>query len=125
MVVRGFHGLLIYADLFWYKHLVTYCSLLKQHQGQLNAELLAQLKDLLRFRKVDSGVHPSRSKALTEKDGASNPTLEALNQLSDVKDLVSHLFIFRAQMAREEASDKSPEGKLFPGKMRWQKPDVF
>lgn len=113
IIVRGFHGLLIYADMFWYKHLLTYFSLLSQREGQINTELLAQLQFLLRFRKDDSGVLPLKSKAPTKKDGAYDSTLEALNHLPDVKSLVSYIKEFRAKMALEQASDKSPEGRLF------------
>jgi hypothetical protein len=112
IIVRGFHGLLIYADMFWYKHLLTYCSLLSQRKGQFNRELQAQLQLLLKFRKEDSGILLSKLKAPTEKDRSPDPNLEALNCLPDVKSLVSHVLVFRAKVAREDASDKSPEGEL-------------
>ena len=112
VIVRGFHGLQIYADMFWYRHLLAYCSLSVQHKRQFSIELLAQLQLLLRFRKEDSRVTVLKSKAATEKNGTEDPTLEVLNHLPDVKRLVSDVLVFRTKMSREETSDKSPESKL-------------
>lgn len=114
VVVRGFHGLQIYADMFWYRHLLAYCG---QYQRQFSTELLAQLQHLLRFRKEDSRAPVPTSKTRTEKDASEDRSLEALNHLPDVKRLVSDVLVFRAKMSREDASDKSLESKLpFPSK---------
>jgi hypothetical protein len=66
---------------------------------------------LLRFRKKDSGASFSELKAATEKDGTGDPILEAMDQLPEVKTLVSDVFVFRSKMAREDASGKSPESR--------------
>jgi hypothetical protein len=112
IIVGGFHGLQIYADMFWYRHLLAYCGLLVQQKRQLSTELLTQLQLLLRFWKEDSRATVPKSKTTTEKDGTEDPTLEALNHLPDVKRLVSDVLVFRTKMTREDASDKSPESKL-------------
>ena len=50
---------------------------------------------------------------MTEKGGTADPSLEALNHLPDVKNLVSDILVFRDKMARDVTSDKSPEGTFF------------
>lgn len=112
VIVRGFHGLQIYADMFWYRHLLAYCGLLVQHKRQFSTELLAQLQLLLRFRKEDSRATVLKSKTATEKDGTEDSTLEVFNHLPNVKRLVSDVLVFRAKMSREDASGKSPESEL-------------
>ncbi|PMD47183.1 hypothetical protein L207DRAFT_448755, partial [Hyaloscypha variabilis F] len=110
IIACGFHGLLIYADMFWYKHLLTYCSLLSQHkERQFSRELLAQLHLLMRFSKEDNQALLSGSNTTREKDGTTDPTLEPLNQMPDVKRLVSDIIVFRTKMARENGSEKSAE----------------
>jgi hypothetical protein len=47
-----------------------------------------------------------------DKDEAKDPSLEELNHLPDVKELVSSVLVFRAKIALEDASDKSPESKF-------------
>jgi hypothetical protein len=112
IIIRGFHGLQLYADMFWHRHLLAYCSLLGQHKRQFSPELLSQLRLLLRFRKEDSSTPVPQYKSGTDKDGTEDPSLEELNHLPDVKGLVTDVLVFRAKMAREDASDKSPESKL-------------
>ncbi|PQE30167.1 hypothetical protein CJF32_00003620 [Rutstroemia sp. NJR-2017a WRK4] len=109
IIVRGSYGLQIYADRFWYKHLLLYCGLLIQHQGQFSAELLSQLQRLLRFRKEDSRPPVPLPKSGTEKNLAEDTRLEALNYWADLKRFVSDVVEFRAKMSRDDASDKSIE----------------
>jgi hypothetical protein len=112
IIVRGFHGLQLYADKFWYKHLLEYCCLLGQHQRQFSTELLTQLQLLLRFRKDNFQVSSTPIKVVTEKS-PHDLSLEALNHLPDVKRLVSDVLALRAKIAREDASDRNLEGKSF------------
>jgi len=115
IIIRGFHGLQLYADMFWYRHLLAYCSLLGRHKRQFSPELL------LRFRKEDNRTPVPQSKTGTDKNGAEDPALEELNHLPYVKALVTDVLVFRAKMAREDASDKSPESKFsFPAKLGLQ-----
>jgi hypothetical protein len=109
IIIRGFHGLQLYADMFWYRHLLAYCSLVGQRKRQFSPELLSQLQLLLRFRKEDSST-PSQCKSGTA--GTEDLSLEGLNHLPDVKGLVTDVQLFRAKMVREDAPDKSPESKL-------------
>ena len=112
IIIRGFHGLQLYADMFWYRHLLAYCSLLGQQKRQFSPELLAQLQFLLKFRKEDSRTPVRQFKTGTDKNGAEDPALEELNHLPYVKALVTDVLAFRAKIAREDVSDKSPESKL-------------
>ncbi|PQE25152.1 hypothetical protein CJF31_00006017 [Rutstroemia sp. NJR-2017a BVV2] len=109
VIVRGCYGLQIYADRFWYEHLLLYCGLLRQHQIQFSTELLSQLQLLLRFRKEDSREPAPMSKIITEKNVTEDPRLETLNYWPDVKRLVSDVVEFRTKMGREYTSDKSLE----------------
>jgi hypothetical protein len=112
IIVRGCYGLQIYADRFWYKHLLLYCGLLRQHQSQFSTGLLSQLQLLLRFRKEDSRPPFPLPKSRTEKNVAEDTRLEALNYWPDLKRLVSDVVEFRAKISMDDASDKSLESKL-------------
>jgi hypothetical protein len=111
IIVQGFHGLEPYADMFWCRHLLAYCSHLRQ-QHQFSTELLAQLQLLLRFRKCDRRAPVPASQTRTEEETTEDTSLEALNHLPDVKRLVSDILVFRAKIKQQDASDKSFESKL-------------
>jgi hypothetical protein len=111
-ILRGFHGLQIYADMFWFRHLLAYCDLLSQHRRQFSSELLAQLQLLLRFRKEGTGAPNAISRTRIEKDATYDSSLEALNHSPEVKRLVSDVLVFRANMKRKDTSDGSPDSKF-------------
>lgn len=114
-IVQGFHGLQVYANTFWYKHLLAYCGLLGQQQRQFSPELRAQLQLLLRFRKDANQAHVPKSKTRTEKDATEDLSIEALNHMPDVKRLVSDVFVFGDKINREGTLDKPLEGEfLYP-----------
>jgi hypothetical protein len=112
IIIRGFHGLQLYADMFWYRHLLLYCGLLAQHKRQFSPELLAQLQHLLRFSKKDNRTPVEKCKTGTDKDRTEDPSLSELNHLPDVKRLVSDVLVFRGKMIRDGVSDKSPESEF-------------
>ena len=110
-IVQGHHGLEVYANMFWSKHLLAYCSILRQ-QHQLSEELLGQLQLLLRFRKDDIQGLVGASKTRTEEEPTKDTSLELLNHLPDIKRLVSDVISFRAKIKQNNASDKPLERKF-------------
>lgn len=113
IIVQGFHGLLIYADAFWCKHLLEYCSFLGQERQSFSPELLAQLQLLLKFRKTvveASNVSQSIELQLSDMEDCG---LEALNHLPDIKQLVLDVLTFRAKMNKEHGTNNSSESKHF------------
>jgi hypothetical protein len=109
IIVQGFHGLQVYANKFWYKHVLEYCNFVAQQQYEVSPELLAQLQRLLMFKKTDVQATPSPNSRMEEN--RSEPGLEALRHVPDIRRLLSNVTQFRAKMNREDASDKSPESK--------------
>ena len=91
----------MYANIFWTKHLLAYCGLLNQHQRQFSTGLQAQLQLLLRFRKNNT-----RSQTFISKDA----DLGALNDVPDIKKLVSDVVEFQSKMVRDTALYETSEG---------------
>ncbi|KAI9640653.1 hypothetical protein NHQ30_010957 [Ciborinia camelliae] len=103
IIVQGFHGLLMYANMFWYMHLLEYCK----SQRQLSTELLSQLQQLLlHYRKENMPVSDPKANARASSQG---PNLEALNHLPEIKRLISDILAFRFRLNLDDISDKSPE----------------
>lgn len=122
IIVEGLHGMEIYADKFWCRHLLEYCSLLRQ-QHQFSTELLTQLQLLLRFRKDGGLALVPTSHARTKEDATKVTKLEALNQWPDIKSLVSDVLVFQANIKKDDDSDKSLESNL-PSQEVYSKPNT-
>ena len=105
VIIQGFHGLQVYANMFWTKHLLAYCSLLIENRAQFSRELQTELQLLLRFRKHNDPLLPSTSK---------NTALGVLDDMPDIKSLVSDTVEFQAKMVRDTTSYKSFEGNYLP-----------
>jgi hypothetical protein len=117
VIVRGFHGLLPYADMFWYRHLLAYCNLQDQRTPKLSQEVLTQLCLLVRFKKHEAGDILD-----TGSDSTEEPGLEALSHLPDVKSLIREIIVFRRKNG-EQSSDRSPEGKTSGSEVQYLRPD--
>ncbi|CZR69490.1 related to vegetatible incompatibility protein HET-E-1 [Phialocephala subalpina] len=108
IIVRGFHGLLVYADKFWHKHIQEYCGVLIRQQRQFSPELLSQLCLLLRFTK-SGGQALQTSTRESEDDKTEEARLEVLRCVPDVQMLLSNVIRFRAIVEKEDTSESSPE----------------
>jgi hypothetical protein len=112
-VIQGFHGLQLYANKFWYKHLLQYCELQDIRPVQFSQELLQQLRLLLRFQKNN------RKEACFEtgSDGISaadqSVGLEMLDHLPEIKSMVSDVIAFKTKLDRNDSSDKDPDSKFW------------
>jgi hypothetical protein len=97
MVVRGLHGLQLYANRYWYQHLLAYL-----HSGMgIPQDLLTQLHTLLNFWKQDRHITFSQASVETSE-------LQVLDHLPGIKSMVSELIFSRAI---KETSEMSPEGQ--------------
>lgn len=110
IIVQGFHGLQVYANMFWYRHLLAYCGLLRQHE--FSKELLAQLQLLLRYRKDDTATLVQSPQINTEGKSAQDPSTEVLNCLPFAKKLVSDVLELRAKIDQKDVSDKHFDSKF-------------
>jgi len=117
IVIRGFHGLHLYANKFWYKHLLAYCKLQDKRQDQFPEELLLQLERLLKFRKKprEELCFQSANNVVSEAD--QNVGLEMLRDLPEIKSMVSDVIAFRAKLSRDDSSDKDPESEYSMNKL--------
>lgn len=88
MVVAGLHGLQLYANRYWYQHLLSHLS------GGMGFPhgLLAQIYKLRDFRKEGVG----NSVPLVAASGP--PELCPLNNIPEIKSMVSEMIDFRANM---------------------------
>ena len=122
IISQRLYGLEVYADMFWCTHLLEYCSLLRQ-QCQFSTDLLAQLKRLLRFRKDDTRALDPALHIRMEEEATEVPSLEALNEWPDIKELVSDILVFRAKISQEDLSDKPVESMSSPTQFQVSKPN--
>ena len=99
MVVGGLHGLQLYANRYWYQHLLAYL-----HSGMgIPQDLLTQLHMLLNFWKQDV-------RHITIPQGSVETSeLQVLDHLPGIKSMVSELIFSRA--IKKEISEMSPEGQ--------------
>jgi len=102
LIAQGLHGLQLYANQFWYKHLIIYFDLLRKKGIPPPLDLLEQLSLLLAFQRDQSATAVPLPKQLEE--------LVVLDGLPRVKELVSKIMAFRNGLNRDELFDKSPEG---------------
>ncbi|CAG8975822.1 hypothetical protein HYALB_00009402 [Hymenoscyphus albidus] len=108
IIVHGFHGLHIYADHFWYKHLLEYCDFLHRNNRQISLELLVQLNRLLNYKKAHPGCLTSIAESGEMKLFTKPPCLDVLNHAPEVKDLVLEVLEFRSRPdLAANSSDKS------------------
>lgn len=106
LIVQGFHGLLVYANMFWYKHLLEYC----QTKRQCPEGLLTQPEYLvLRYKKEDISFPDPKSAVRVDTQDIA---LEDLNNWPEIKQLVSNILMFQSRLNIDDQSDMSPESKL-------------
>ncbi|TVY35124.1 Vegetative incompatibility protein [Lachnellula occidentalis] len=108
-VVRGLHSLQPYGNRFWTSHLLQYCSLQARKKMPLSEDLSTQLNMLTRFQKASETLAGPSKHQLTpvELEG-----LRALDQMPQVKTLVTSLIEFRSSLEEKDASntsDKTPD----------------
>jgi len=106
IILQGFHGLQLYANQFWAKHILTCCNLLSTCDDVLPDEMIAQLEKLVRFRKQmwqDSSVPET-----LDLDGDS-ATLQQLPH--HIRGFIREVSQFREGLTRNEYPHKSPKGK--------------
>jgi hypothetical protein len=116
IVLQGFHGLQLYANQFWYRHVLACCGLYAKGHIILPNELSNQLKKLLRFRKQArheafwSGNSEAGSNILHENGDGD---FLALNQLPrDVRDFIWEVIKFRKGVSSDDFTQKTPDGML-------------
>lgn len=108
VVVQGFHGLHLYANQFWFKHLLIYLHMQTRSGTKTSEPLLQQLLVLVRFQKDHKMQLGELERFVTP---SFNVELRVLDSLPLVKLLVAKTVAFRASLNREEMSIKSAEGR--------------
>jgi hypothetical protein len=101
IIVEGIHGLHLYANHFWYRHLLAYAAVCAKRHISLSQDFIQQLDSLLRFCKNDI-AHSS-----VQVSG-----LEILDLVPAVKELVSRIISFRESLKKDYWNDKTPQSKL-------------
>lgn len=122
IVIQGFHGLQVYADKFWYKHLQAYCEFVHQNNRQFSHELRNQLTLLLQYKKLSEDA-PTALCQLGANDITNSPSLNVLNDIPKIKSLVLEVLEFRAKMNVADSSDKTPEGMAPENDSKWRDTD--
>lgn len=110
-IVKGFHGLHLYANRFWFAHLLEY---LKSH-GRLDttvpAALTRQLHCLSQFRKESqSPEFHAELRAIGPLQSIETCTA-TLDNLPDTKSLVQNILAYRQILAQETHTQKTSDGE--------------
>lgn len=103
-VVQEIHGLQLYANKYWYRHLITYALYCAEKKLGFSMELVSQLSELLRLQKDRIEGPTSRPVPV------SSPTtldLGLLTQFPLVKEFILEVDCFRMSLARDIISDRS------------------
>jgi hypothetical protein len=111
LVVRGFYGLQLYANQFWYKHLLAYCALWEKKQTQFPDELLMQLDLLVRYLKDNRPEGESERSSILAKLCVLEGN-EGLHHVPHVRDLIANVISFRAALSQDDLANKAPERRL-------------
>jgi hypothetical protein len=104
VVIQGFHSLHLYANEFWYKHLLAYARCCLDERVAFPMDLLDQLSSLLRFQK-DKNIHLECQESPT-----SVSRLEVLDQVPAVRDLVSNLVAFKEALKKDDPNCRNAQG---------------
>ncbi|KAH6714004.1 hypothetical protein BKA61DRAFT_428897, partial [Leptodontidium sp. MPI-SDFR-AT-0119] len=103
LVISGFHGLQLYANQFFTKHLQAYFTPLAASRGRPTPELVMELQKLLLFSKnLDDTVSATSSRV----------NWDMLSEYPQVVSFLQRLIAFREGLKQEEVSSnmlKSPE----------------
>lgn len=105
VVVKGFHGLQLYASQFWIEHLLFHCEKQARKKVYLLPELLDQLQLLLRFRKM-SGLDTHIEEHPNLPQSMANTKL--LERIPNLRNLVSDVITFRSNLDQDESTGQSP-----------------
>jgi hypothetical protein len=111
-VLQGVHGLQIYANQFWYKHIFAYLDLVVTEKVELPEYLIQQLEEILKYSKVNPSEALTQSTPVgTSKSRAvPNHQCHSLKNFPGLHELVSNLEVFRHGLKSQDWSQKSIEG---------------
>lgn len=110
-IVKGYHGLHLYANKFWFAHLLKYLNSRGRHDILVPAQLREQLSNLRRFRKESqSPEFHAQIRAIGPLQSIENRTA-TLDDLPDTKSLVHNILAYRQILAQETHTQKSSEGE--------------
>jgi hypothetical protein len=112
-VLQGLHGLQIYANQYWHKHIVAYMDHVVSQELEVPAHLILQLEEILKYSKTKIAegstgldvVGPSNDKNVTEQH-------LSLERFPGLGSLISSLEGFRNGLKKQDWTQKSVEGKL-------------
>lgn len=109
-MLQGFHGLQIYTQMFWYKHLLEYFGcLLERDEHRISSDLVSRLLLLDDFGKAPS--QPPESSIDPSKHSREDPRLKILDPWPDLKRFILDIINFRASTAKQIMADESFEGR--------------
>jgi hypothetical protein len=114
IVLQGFHGLQLYANQFWYRHVLECYGLYAKRHINIPDGLSNQLRKLLRFRKQAQHEAPrpgDSSEGSTTLHG--NDDSSAMSQLPlDVRNFIREVVEFRKRARNDDFAQKSLLGTL-------------
>ena len=110
-IVKGYHGLHLYAIEFWTEHLLQYAKSQSGLDPTVSAPLIEQLQRLLGFRRESQTAEFATEQLAM---GASLPIetcTSALKDLPNIESLVKDVLMYRQILGQEKHTQKDPEGE--------------
>ncbi len=108
-IVKGYHGLHLYANEFWIEHVLQYAKMQKTTGSEILESFVSQLERLLQFRRESWSLEPS-SLSTSSLPGITGRSI-VLSKVPEIQRLTSDILAFRVVLAQEKHTQKDPEGE--------------
>ena len=113
-IVKGYHGLHLYANEFWTAHLLEYVKSKGGLDIAISEPLLGQLRSLGVFRKDFQSTEFQEESRAMGPSRSIDTHVAILNTLPDARGLVQAILTYQQVLAQEKHITKSPDGELIP-----------
>jgi hypothetical protein len=113
-VLQGLHGLQIYANQFWYKHIQAYMDLVIAQNLEIPEYFVQQVEEILKYNKAEVSGELTQSTTVGSSKSKQAPDRQyhSLKIFPGLSKFVSSLEVFRDDLRNRDWTQKSIEGKL-------------
>jgi hypothetical protein len=119
-VLQGLHGLQIYANQFWYKHIQAYTDLVIAQNLEIPEYFVQQVEEILKYNKAEVSGELTQSTTVGSSKSKQAPDRQhhSLKIFPGLSKFVSSLEMFRDNLRNRDWTQKSIEGKFLSLNMK-------
>ena len=113
-VLQGLHGLQIYANQSWYKHIQAYMDLVIAQNLKIPEYFVEQMEEILKYNKAELSGESTQSTAVgsSKRKQAPDRQYHSLKNFPGLNKFISSLEVFRDDLRTRDWTQKSIEGKF-------------